>query len=456
MKTLNSNLLISSLMIFLTACSNIPYQASKKLPSKLKTIEHFTATGTQPMTNKWWLDFKDHQLKQLIEQALKQNFSLQSAWERLNQAKATARKAGAEQLPEISGSVTTNHNRSKNGGTNSFSTGLSASYEVDLWGKINASIQTAQFDYLATREALETAAISLAAEVAITWYQLQEQQNQLQLQNKQLKTNQQILELVQLRFIQGLVNASDVLQQKQLIESIRAKQINTQADLQVLRHQLAILLGQSPTKALDSQTTELIKLPPLPDTGIPAQLITRRPDLRQAYYQIMAAEQNVAIAIADQFPQFNLTAGLSFDSEQWHKLFDNWLAQIAADLIGPIFDGGKRTAEVDRSKAAAAEAINDYKQQVLEAFGEVENALIQERQQRAYLESLNQQITLSKKVLSRTREYYIKGAVDFLDILEVLKTLQDLESNQLTSKRQLIEYRIALCRALGGGWLLQK
>ncbi len=382
------------------------------------------------------------------------------------QAEAAARKEGAGRYfvldGELSASRTYSKRTSGSSGvaprTNSstFLIGLLASYELDLWGRVRSTQQAALFDVHVSEEDLHAAAITLSAQVATTWYQLVEQYGQLELLNRQLETNEQVLDLVVFRFRHGKVEAVDVLQQRQLVESIKGDLANTKSRTKVLEHQLAILLGLSPETQVAEPMTQLVQLPPLPDTGIAADLIQRRPDIRRAYYNVLASDQRVASAIADRFPRISLSARVNTSSGKVRNLFDNWLATLAANMIAPIIDGGSRRAEVNRTKAIASERLNDYGEIILNSLGEVENALSQEQKQRDFIESLNKQLEISHLVIQRLRDSYTHGAVDYLRVLTALLSNQELERNILQAWRQLIEFRIDLCRSLAGGWVMNK
>ena len=194
----------------------------------------------------------------------------------------------------------------------------------------------------------------------------------------------------------------------------------------------------------------------MPQTGLPAELIQRRPDIRNAYYSVLAADSDVAAAIADRFPRLSLTAGVDVSGAHTRDLFNNWLATIAANLVAPIIDGGLRKAEVDRTRAVASEALHTYGQTILDALGEVEDALIQEQRQRDFITSLDKQLTLAGQVIERVRDRYLQGTVDYQRVLDALISQQELQRSHLTAKRDLVLDRIDLCRALGTGWTLDR
>ncbi len=442
------------------SCASKPLQH----PVPLTVPDHFSSSGEAPLPGQWWTHFDDPALIRLIEQALSNNFSLRSAWDRLAQNEAIAQRERAARFPtlELQGGASRTETHGNTGGTlttgqqsrsfKRYFLGLTTNYELDLWGRISSIQEAAKLDLKASRETLQAAAMTLSAEVAFTWFELTEQQGQLELLEKQQRTNKQVLELVTFRFRHGQVGATDVLQQRQLLESTQGELATAQSREKVLRHQLAVLLGQPPTLLTLEQHTPMKKIPPLPDTGFPAEIIQNRPDIRSAYYKLLAADQDVATAVSNRFPRISLSAQINTSGESVRDLFDNWLTTLAANLVGPLIDGGNRRAEVSRSEAVVNEQLNNYRQAILEALAEVESALVQEEQQRLFISSLEKQLALSQQVLQQTQNNYRQGAADYLRILDVLLTQQALERALLQARREALSFRVNLYRAIGGGW----
>ena len=443
-------------LVMVTSCATPVKDVQVPVPIP----ENFSGIGNVPLNEKWWRALNDPRLNELIEQALAGNLSIQATWDRLEQARATARKSTADLFPGLEGSGEAARTITSMGGdrtyAGSFSLGLVAGYEVDLWGRIRSSRNAAELDALATAEDLHAAAITLSAEVADTWYGLIEQQGQLKLLEEQIKTNEEYLKIVTLRFRRGQVPATDVLQQRQVLESRKGKKIQVESEVNVLKHQLAILLGKAPGTLDISVGDALPELPPLPETGMPAEWIQRRPDIVSAYLRVQANDQRVAAAIAERFPKISLSASASTSSEQVRDLFDNWLASAAASVVTPLVDGGRRRAEVKRTKAAASESLNSYGQTVLDSLKEVEDALTRESHQQALLASLEKQLKLSRMAADQTRQRYAKGTEDFLPFLTALLNHQALQQTCLQARRELIQFRINLYRALSGSWELQR
>ena len=299
---------------------------------------------------------------------------------------------------------------------------------------------------------LESIAMSIAAQVTEVWVSLIEQISKRTLLQSQLKTNETYLDLVELRFGRGLASSLDVYQQRQQLASLRSRMPLIEAQIRVLKHQINILLGKSPESVIGPISSLLPELWPQPATGIPADLITRRPDIQAAQMRVSSADERVGAAIADRFPALRLSAGTGYTAGSLSELFDNWIWNIAGSVSATIWDGHRKNREVKRTKGAVAEQVALYERAVLTALREVEDALIQEEKQRIYVEKLGLQGELARKTLTEARQRYTNGLSDYLPVLTALQTHQENESNLLTAQKQLLSYRIQLCRALGGTW----
>jgi len=417
----------------------------------------FSATGQADTPEKWWTAFGDAKLNGLVDEALRDNLNLRTAWDRLDQARALAARSAAPLWPSLDGSGGASRTWQKPGGAggtagSGLSLGLAAGYEVDLWGRIRSTYDAAGLDVRASDHDLRAAAITLTAQVAGAWYQLIEQRGQLRLLDEQIKTNRDYLEIITLRFRRGKTSAADVLQQRQLVESTQGERVQAESAAQVLEHQLSVLRGRPPGSLSVTVPAALPGLPGLPRTGLLVAWIRRRPDVRAAELRVQAADLRVAAAVADQFPRLGLSISTDTSAEQLRNLFDNWLASLAANLVAPLFDGGLRRAEVERTRAAVSEQLNGYGQVILTALQEVEDALAQERKQAEYLASLRQQLKLSAQSTAQTRENYTKGTMDFIRYLTTLLAHQRLQRTHLQAQRALVQFRIDLYRALGGSW----
>jgi NodT family efflux transporter outer membrane factor (OMF) lipoprotein len=404
----------------------------------------------------WWRLFEDEELNGLVEQALTDNLDLQTAWDRLAQAEAVAQQIGAVLWPQVDATGRAARSREERGGVvtygNLYLADVAAGYEVDLWSRLRSQEKAALLDMQAQAEAVHTAAITLSALVADTWYQLAEAKALVRITREQIETNRKVLDVVTVQFQKGQVSAIDVLRQRQLVASTESRLITAQQTAEILQYLLSVLIGRPPVLAWEQTAIELPALPTRAAPDLPAEVLWRRPDVRQAYRQVQAADQRVAVAVADQYPRLSLTAGIETTSVSFRDLFDDSLANLAGNLVQPLFDAGRRRAEVRRRQAVVSEAIHVWRQTILEALEEIETALVQEQRQIQLLESLRTQLGLARETYERTRDRYIKGQTDYIRVLESLQSLQALERELVGAQRVLVERRIALYRATVGGW----
>jgi NodT family efflux transporter outer membrane factor (OMF) lipoprotein len=421
--------------------------------------DSFGASGQASLPERWWTSFDDPGLSEAIELALRDNFDLRSAWDRLEQARAIARSEGADLWPSVDGTGSGGRSYARSDGedtyTNAFSLGLSMNYEVDLWGRVRSARDASLLDAQATEQDLRTAAITLSATVATTWYRLGEQLEQIRLIEQQLETNRKVFDVLTHQFRQGQTQAADVLRQRQLVEQSEGQLTLAEGAARVTRHQLNVLLGRPPLEDLGLPEPRLVEAGPLPVTGVPSELLQRRPDLVSAQLAVQAADRRLASAIADQYPRVSISASVQTGGARARDLFDDWAANLAGNLTQPLIDGGRRQAEVDRNEAVVSESLNAYGAAVLTALQEVEDALSQESYQRRYVDSLQRQLQTVAQVYDRTRDSYLNGQLDYIRVLEALVSQQSLQREELAARRELLEMRIELCRALAGPWELQ-
>jgi multidrug efflux system outer membrane protein len=454
---------LNLIMISLLAISCSPFRPQvRKSPEGIlpKTFSLYTPQAEH--TDRWWEEFNDRELNALVDTALSDSLTLKEAWARLNQTRALAVKAGSDLYPDLTANAGGFYGRQKTdtglqqGGTTrrvkDHSLGLSTNYELDLWGRISSEREAAELEATATREDLNTAVMTLAAEVTNRWANIISQRMQKRLLQKQLKTNMTYLELVELRFRKSMVSALDVYQQRQVVEKIRAEIPLAEAREQLLLHELALLLGKLPRTPLEINRDVLPSLSGIPATGLPADLLAKRPDVRASGLRLKSADWQVAAARAARLPAISLAATASYGADQLDLLFNNWILKLAGSLAAPIFDGNRRKAEVDRTRAVADQNLALYRETVLTAVKEVEDALISETKQREHIEALELQMDAAQRALDQAVLRYRKGVDNYLPVLTQLLTVQGLERDLIQRQTELVIYRVSLYRALGGTW----
>ncbi|MDD9945285.1 MAG: efflux transporter outer membrane subunit [Myxococcales bacterium] len=412
-------------------------------------------------SDRWWAAFEDPGLTHLVDLAFEGSFDLQAAWARLSQAYANADIAGAPRFPTLglSAGAARNFTPARNprslitgSHVNSASASLNAGYELDLWAKLGSGAKAAELDRVAAFDTVQAMAMTLSAEVAEAWYDLVASRARRKVLVSQLETNRTFVELLELRFAQGQASPVEVNQQRQQVLGNHAALEQQAAAEHVLLHRIALLLGRVPERLDVGHRDQLPGLPALPEAGVPSDLLKRRPDLRAAQRRVEAADHRIAVAVADRYPSISLSGAISSEPSDFNNMLLDPLWNLAANLALPIIDGGRRRAEVDRRRAMMAEAVADYGNAVLGALIEVENALVQERQQHATITHVEERLAVSTRTLEQARQRYGQGLSDFLTVLTALRSQQEVELSLLDARRQLLSHRIQLCRALGGTW----
>ncbi len=421
----------------------------------------FSSKGAAPLPDMWWTAFNDEYLNRFILSALQENFSIKAGYNRLQQAQAMVKKKRAGLFPGLD--WRTDHSYEKSGSEGNeasddffHSFGVSASYEVDLWGRVRSAVDARQLDALAGIEDFKTSAITLSAEIAGTWYRIIEHRGQLKLLNAQIGTNTKYLKVITEKFTRGQVSAADVLQQKQVIEAIKGEIHNIVWNLKTTEHQMCNYLACMPGSFDLPEITDLPVLPELPETGIPADILGRRPDVKSAWLVVESKNLSVSEALSNRYPRLSISARASLTSNRIEDILNNWLINLTASLMGPIFDGHLRKAEVEQAQAILLEKINLYGQTVLMAIKEVEDALVREAQQNKYIESLQKQYALAGQSAESILAQYLKGAEAYTRYLNAQLSHQRLERTILTAKRDLILNRISLYRSLAGDAVLKQ
>ncbi len=426
----------------------------QNVEAPIEEAEEFSYTGTEVIPEKWWTSFNDPVLNNLIDSALTENLNLAATWEQFMAAQAILRREKSSLWPDIelvARSAVSRPEPDFAGGEN-FQAGLAAGYEVDLWGRIRAGIEAEEFRAEASFYDYQAAAMTLSAEISATWFQLLTLKKQLDLTNRQIETNEEIIRLIRARFTSGQIRAVDILRQQQLLESTRDQKIFFETQLRLLQNQLAVLLGRPPQNLSISPESNLPELPPLPETGLPLELIRRRPDVKQAYNQVLAADREMAVAIRNKYPRISFDLSAQSRSNNYGNLFQDWAYTLAGNLVAPLLYGGRNRAEVDRTEALKNQQLFLYGQTVLNSFREVEDALIQEQKQKERIEVLERRLDLAQKTNKQLRIEFLNGLSEYLDVLLSLDQEQQLQRDILEARQTLLEHRITLYRTLAGGF----
>ncbi len=445
------------LLLTNSGCMDLRPQVAAPLPSDFPK-QFSLYSPQQPSPAPWWRDFNSPELNRLQAAGLQQNPDLQIAWARMRQSMAAADKAGAALVPDLSAAGTGATLRSRNGdgkekSFDDFFLGLNSAWEVDLWGRVRSGSESAATSARAVQEDARAVALSLSGQIAEAWINLLNNHQKATQLEEQLAIHRELLELIEMRFMMAnKASAVDVYQQGQTVKAIEGGLITVRAQAQLALHQLALLTGRSTSDQLQLSQNSFPEITPTPATGLPADLLAGRPDIRAAGLRLQSSTWNVAAARADRLPRLQLDASMQYSAGILDALLDTWILRLAAGLSGPIFDGGRRTAEVARTMAVVDERLANYKKVVLTAIREVEDALTREQQFRRTIRNIDQQIKLTENAYREATWRYLNGISDFLAVLREQVNLITLQLDRIQAGSDLLKARISLHKALGGSW----
>ncbi len=452
-------LIILFMSAVLSSCAHTGNQESAQL--RLTLPETYPLyTGSAKVPDRWWEEFKSEELNRLVQKAISGNRDLKVSLARLQQSRALAVQAGQDKLPDLNLKAGVSETRRGTGDEiltdRSRSLTFVSTWELDFWGKLSAEHRAALLDVEASREDLYAAGLTLSAEVTLKWLEIISVRRELSLYSQQLETNRTILKLMELRYLNGLANALDIYQQRQAVAENEAGFPPLKTRLQTLMHEVAVLCGEPPGTDLGIEAETFPDLGPLPDAGLPADLLANRPDIRAAGMDFMAAESEVRAARAGRLPSVNISATAGFSSQSFKDLLDNWLTTLAGNLTWPLINAGTRKAEVTRREKIVEERLASYELTVLEAIQEVQDAMVSESNQADYISGLEKQLTITRDGFREAISRYRKGLSDYLPVLSALTSSQRLERSIVQARLERISQRVKLYRALGGGWMAQE
>lgn len=466
MRALNFAWLGSLLAVWLASCSSAPPRvkvAALDVPENWMT----GADTNPPLQSAWWTTLGSTGLVEAVAEALTRNHDLQRALARFDAAAAQARIAGADLYPQIGASFNPARRQQVFVGlpipgrgdapltslSTSYQAVFNASWELDLWGRIRSGQQAAVAEVQASAADYQGALESIAAQTTRVWFTAVEAERQLALARATADTFSTTAWQVRERYARGLRSALDLRLALNNEASAKALVSLREREVDSARRQLEILAGRYPAGSWVVDKT-LPDLPVAVPAGLPSELLLRRPDLVAAERHLASALQRTREARAALLPRISLTASGGRSSSQLEDLLSSQFSlwALAANAAQPLFQGGRLMANVDWAEARTREAAEQYRQVVLRAFGEVEEALSAEAQLRRREADLQESVLQSQEALRLAEERYLLGLTDFVTLVEAQRSAFSAESQRIVVRRQLLENRINLHLALGGGF----
>ncbi len=408
----------------------------------------------------WWELFRDEQLRLLIDTALAENKDLGIALARINEARANLGFVRADQFPFVNGVGRAARGRQSReifpgaDTDNDFLLGGDLSFEVDLWGRLRRSTESARAELLATEESYRNVTISLVANVASVYLLLRDLDERLEISENTVSTRLESLRIVEARFDKGTVPEIDVNQAEIEVAVAEVAVATFQRQIVQAENALRILLGRNPGPVVRGDALTAQVFPPEIPAGLPSEIVQRRPDVLTAEQQLAAQTARIGAAEALRFPSLTLTGFLGVESTDLSDLNsgDADLWSISADIFAPIFNSGKLKSNVEVERARTEQLLYNYEATVQQAFREVEDALVAIRTLRDEYAAQQRRVTAAQNAARLSRARYDGGVVDYLEVLDSERTRFNAELDQSATLQNYLNAIVLLYKALGGGW----
>jgi multidrug efflux system outer membrane protein len=415
----------------------------------------------------WWQVFHDAQLQELMRTALKQNYDLQLAVERVNAARAQVGIVRSNQFPQVSLDPTFSGGKNEQGiKSNIFSLAADVVFQLDLFGRYRRATEAARAQLLGTQDAQQTVILTLVSDVASDYFLLHDLDLQLQITKETVQTQENSVKLTELRLTHGVGTRLDVLQSRQVLDTANAQIPDLERQIGQTEDAINILLGNYPQNvprgtALGTTTPNGLQwsetLPPQLPTGLPSDLLERRPDIHQAEHELIAANANIGVAKAMFFPQISL---LGSGGGAWgHSSFLGstiaaplGVGSYAASVTQPIFQGGALRNNLRYAKSQERQALITYQQTIQHAFSDVSDALIGYNKYHGVRERQEQTVKDLQESVDVSLMRYRGGTANYLDVLDSQRSLFQAELTLAQGRNNEYQSLVQLYKALGGGW----
>jgi multidrug efflux system outer membrane protein len=453
------------LLLLLLLCTCMVGPNYKRPTVPIPKTWRFQEKETKEVTNtKWWEQFGDTVLNQLLEEALRENYDIQIASSRIEEYRGrltTTRSAIFPQLSAEVGGGITNSARSGDAvvqvsggkGTPYYQADLSVSWQIDLWGKLRRANEAARATLMSTEDVKRGVILSLVSSVANGYINLLVFDKQLLIAHETANTLGYNYRLFQLQYEQGLISDLELNQARSEYEQAQASIPVISIQIATQENMLSYLLGHNPSGIPRGKTIDNLNFPPVP-AGLPASLLENRPDIIQAEADLIAANAQIGAARAQYFPSISLTGLLGLVSTDFTKFFTDpstvWSA--AVPLVAPIFNAGAISGQVKSAKASQQQALARYKQTIQGAFRDVEDALINQEKTREQLNSVKMQVEALENTVCFARLRFNTGYVSYIDVLTAETSLFQTSLSLVQTQGHLLQSLVNLYAAMGGGW----
>ena len=405
----------------------------------------------------WWELYGDTILQSLIHKALDNNKDLLMSDKRIDELAALNRVSKADLFPSVDGHIYVQKEGLNYGGDsyandpeNGFK--LRVSWELDLWGNLRWANDRSRAQMLAEVENMRGLRISLIASVAQAYFELVALDNEYAIAKQTLAARSESVRIARLRFEGGLTSETPYRQAEVEYANTATYIPQLERNIALKENQISLLLGEYPTAIPRSKFNSEIHLPEALPVGLPSDLLERRPDIRQAEQQLIAANADMGVAYTNRFPRLALTATGGFESDEFRNFFNSPMHFLSASILGPVFDMGTRQSQYRAKQAAYERQVISYEKAVLTAFNDVREAIITFRKVQEIYEAWLRLEQAAKSNIDLARLQYINGVIGYIDLLDAQRSYFDAQIGLSNATRNKQLSLVTLYKALGGGW----
>lgn len=458
----------------LGACTLGPDYQRPELPlaAEFKQAEGWKSATPADVLQRgdWWMLYGDAELNELAARLNVSNQNLAAAEAQYRQARALVRGARSHLFPTLGGSAgatragqggsassTTQSGTGISGVSESYSLGLDASWELDIWGRLRRNLEANRADMQASAADLAAVRLSLQSELVQTYLQLRVMDEQQRLLDQTVAAYARSLRLTDNQYQAGIVPKSDVSQARAQLKSTQAQAIDLRWQRAQMEHAIAVLIGVPPSELNIAERSDIPRLPDLP-LALPSQLLERRPDIASAERRVMAANAQIGVAEAAWYPDLTLSASGGYRNSSFSNLISlpNRFWSLGPQLAVTLLDFGGRRADLEAAEASYDQTVATYRQTVLDSFREVEDNLVQLRVLAEEAVVQREALEAAQESLRLIENQYRAGTVDFLSVVTVQTTALNNERTNLTLLGDRLTASVQLIAALGGGWNVQQ
>jgi len=453
-------LVVVVLMIMAFGCASNGKAITKDgINDGLKLPASFGQAGTADQYGEnWWEIFESVELNALVDKLFQNNYQLAKSYDGLKALRTTLGISEADKIPSVTAGASASetystNSKGKRAWRDSYSLSLTASYEADIWGRVKAGTESDRLALISNSYDLESLYMTLTAELADRYFLYKSLASILKIQKEQYELRLKQISALEMMYSSGVGLLDTIYVKQTAMANLMESMTETKQSMESARLQIAKLIGEPDVSKVVISDKYNFKLPQLPYV-IPSDVANKRPDIKAAFASVQKVDRDVAQAMANRYPKLSFSASTSFSGDELTRLIsiDNFIANLVANIVAPVFDAGKLKLQVEKQKHLLSQQVNDYYLTVITALTEMSNSLNDNVQNEQALDLSTEKVRIEEKRLKIAEMKYEMGIKNYSDVIDNKISLLAGWISEVTARRSLISSRVELARASGGSW----